>query len=253
MAFKSLKSYNESRFGDLFLLSDDGDYADVVFLYKSFDDVLVADVHYINSSEYSGYVHCCGSGCPACAKGLRVQTRLFIPMYNLNTNKIEFFDRSSRFANQLQRDVFSKFADPSEYVFRIVRHGKSGSYDTTYEILLAGKLKGTSYEQILSENHATFPEYYNTIVKDMPANEMSSLINHNSTSSGSYSSTSNGGVINNYVVKPRQVSATPTVGVLAAAGVEDSSPSFDPVEDFKDDSGFEGVSEDDLEDDEVNF
>jgi len=110
MAFKTVKTYNEEKFGGLFLLRNDGDFADVVFLYQSIDDVLVADTHYIKSSEYTGYVHCCGSGCPACAKGIRVQTKLFIPLYNIQDHEIQFWDRTMRFEPQLNQDVFSNHA-----------------------------------------------------------------------------------------------------------------------------------------------
>mgnify|MGYP007065811507 CR=1 FL=1 len=82
MAFKSMKTYNDERYHGFFLLRNDGDFADVIFLYQNIEDVLVADVHYIKSAKKSGYVHCCGEGCPACAKGIRVQTKLFIPVYN---------------------------------------------------------------------------------------------------------------------------------------------------------------------------
>ena len=33
MAFKTAKTYNDERFGELFMLRNDGDYADVVILY----------------------------------------------------------------------------------------------------------------------------------------------------------------------------------------------------------------------------
>ena len=83
MGFKSVTSYNEEKFNGLFLLRNDGDSADVIFLDRNIDDVLVADTHYVKSADYSGYVHCCGKGCPACAKGIRIQTKLFIPLYNI--------------------------------------------------------------------------------------------------------------------------------------------------------------------------
>ena len=109
MAFKSLKLYNEERFSNLFLLRDDGDYADVVFLYQSVDDAMVVDTHYIKSAEYSGYVQCCGRNCPACAKGIKVQSKLFIPLYNIFENKVEIWDRGIRFSNQFLRDVFNHY------------------------------------------------------------------------------------------------------------------------------------------------
>lgn len=182
MAFKTAKSYNEERYGGFFILRNDGEYADVIFLYQNVEDVLVADVHYIKSNSYSGYAHCCGKGCPACQKGIRTQTKLFIPVYNIMTNQIEFFDRTMKFEPQLQQDVFSRYPNPSEFVFRITRHGAAGSMDTTYEVVAIGKNSTKSYSQILVENNATMPEYYNTICRELTPSEMQNLLNDNTTS-----------------------------------------------------------------------
>lgn len=176
MAFKSVKSYNEERFGGYFLLRNDGDYADVIFLYQGVEDVLVADVHYIKSPDYSGYVHCCGKGCPACAKGIRTQTKLFIPLYNIAAQEIQFFDRTMKFEPQLQQDVFAKYPNPSEYVFRISRHGGAGDVNTTYSIQAIGKNSQMPYAQILVQKNATMPEYYNTVCRDITAFELKSMI-----------------------------------------------------------------------------
>ena len=59
MGFKSISQYNEERYGNKFILKDDGDYADVIFLYRNYqDDVKVASAHYIKSPDYSGYTFC---------------------------------------------------------------------------------------------------------------------------------------------------------------------------------------------------
>lgn len=187
MAFKSVKSYNEERYGGYFLLRNDGDYADVIFLYQSAEDVLVADVHYIKSPDYSGYVHCCGKGCPACAKGIRTQTKLFIPVYNIAANEIQFFDRSMKFEPQLQQDVFSRYPNPSEYVFRITRHGAAGSYETSYEIMAIGKNTFKPYAQVLIENNATMPEYYNTICRDLTPIDLKEMIDAGDHPNNGYS------------------------------------------------------------------
>lgn len=176
MAFKTVKSYNEERFGGLFLLRNDGEFADVIFMYKSEDDVLVADTHYIKSPDYSGYVHCCGSGCPACAKGIRVQTKLFIPVYNITQKELQFWDRSMRFENQLASDVFAKFPNPSEFVFRITRHGAAGNIDTTYSITAVGKNTFKTYDQILMENNCKCPDYYSKICKEVSISELSNML-----------------------------------------------------------------------------
>ena len=63
MAFQKVTDYNEARFGNFFLLRNDGDFADVIFLYRSRDDELVGPTHYIKSEDYSGYVQCLGNKC----------------------------------------------------------------------------------------------------------------------------------------------------------------------------------------------
>ena len=185
MGFKSVTQYNEEKFNGLFLLRNDGDYADVVFLYRGIDDVLVADTHYIKSADYSGYVHCCGRNCPACAKNIRVQTKLFIPLYNISDNEIQFFDRSIRFEQQLTNDVFNNFPNPSEFVFRITRHGVAGDVNTTYAISVAGKNSVKSYDQILREFKATFPDYYENICRDVSAVKLSHMLNASNNTSAS--------------------------------------------------------------------
>ena len=200
MAFKKVKDYNEARFGKFFLLRNDGDFADVIFLYKSYDDVLEADVHYIKSTDYSGYVHCCGHGCPACGKNIKVQNKLFIPVYNIKEGEIQFWDRNMRFEAQLEHDVFSQFSNPSDYVFRVTRKGEAGSYDTTYQILVVGTVKGTSYDQILEENNATFPDYYDQICKDLSVEQLSAMLNNSPTTVDT-----NFTSVPNYTVTPRPV------------------------------------------------
>lgn len=220
MAFKSVKQYNEERYGGFFLLRNDGDYADVIFLYQKVDDVLVADTHYIKSANYSGYVHCCGRGCPACEKNIRVQTKLFIPLYNINEREIQFFDRSIRFENQLSQDVFSKFANPSEYVFRITRHGSAGDVNTTYSIVAVGKNTYMSYNEILAANHTSLPEYYSTVCRDIGSAELSDMLNASAVPEAAPTV--------DYVPTPRVNVAAPAAEYPQAATVE-SAPTFEPT------------------------
>lgn len=177
MAFKSVQQYNEERFGSFFLLRDDGDSADVVFLYEKPEDMLVAEVHYVKSPTYSGYVHCCGTGCPACKKGIRVDTKLFIPLYNIEEDEIQFFDRSIRFEPQMQRDVFKHYPNPSQVVWRITRHGAARSLDTYYTITAVGRNSIGSYSDILAKFNATMPEYYSNICKEFTSVELSDMLN----------------------------------------------------------------------------
>lgn len=208
MAFKSVDQFNEERFGKFFMLRNDKDYADVIFLYQDKSECLIADTHYLKSANYNGYVHCCGNGCPACQKGIRVQTKLFIPLFNLNTNQIEFWDRTPRFEPQLQNDVFSKFPNPSEFIFRITRNGAAGDVNTTYSITPVAKNTVKSYAQILVENNAQMPDYYSVVCKELSAFEMQSMLVDTDKPLGEYTGASAGAAA--YGAVPRGASSMPT-------------------------------------------
>lgn len=206
MGFKKVADYNKEKYGGLFRLQNDQDYADVIFLYQSADDVLIGDVHYIKSGDYSGYVHCAGRGCPACAKNIRTQTKLFIPLYNVTDGEVQFFDRSNKFEPQLFSDVLSKFPNPSEYVFRITRHGVANSVDTKYSIIAVGTNSVLPYEQILNTNNIQFPDYYEHICKGVDVSTMNAWLNSaNSATSSAY----NGGSMPSYTPTPRAAAAAP--------------------------------------------
>ena len=188
MAFKSVEQFNDDRYHGMFRLVNNGDNADVIFLYRSKKDELVADAHYIKSADYSGYVHCCGKGCPACAKGIKVQSKLFIPLYNLkqngtNQDKIEFWDRNVSFDKQLDQDVFSKCANPSEYVFNIKRNGESGDIETKYAIRATYNNNFCSYDDILAKFNAKMPDYYSEIIKEVSISELADMLQNSDSKS----------------------------------------------------------------------
>ena len=216
MAFKQLKTYNEERFKDLFLLRNHGDDADVVFLYRSEDDVLVADAHYIKSSDYSGYVHCTGRGCPACAKGIRVQTRLFIPLYNIGEDSVQFWDRSTRFEQILMDKVFRVVKNPSEYVFRITRNGVAGDIKTTYEIQVIGKNSQKPYGSILAAKGIEMPDYYNNVCKEVSKTELAAMLSRDTNSNDAV-----GSDLPDYSVTPRRSSVSEDITSTGAVTAMD--------------------------------
>lgn len=238
MAFKTIANYNEEKFGGLFMLRNDGDSADVVFLYRNTDDVLVADTHYIKSADYSGYVHCLGKGCPACAKGIRTQTKLFIPMYNVTTQQIEFWDRTMRFENQLDTDVFSKYPNPSEFVFRIRRSGVPGDVNTTYSIVAVGRNTLGTYDELLSRFNVTMPEHYETICKSMSRGQLL-----DSLSGGNNDVSDTASTIPAYVPIPRVTPPTAMAPNVPDVSVSSTTPFSAPSIDDSD------ISDTDMPDD----
>lgn len=185
MAFKSVEQFNGDRYRGLFRLVNDGDSADVIFLYTAIKDMLVAQAHYIKSADYSGYVHCVGQGCPACSKGIRVQTKLFIPVYNIDKEEIEFWDRNMKFEPQMEKDVFSRFANPSEYVFRITRHGIPNDINTKYTIEPIGRNTFIPYSAILAKLNTKMPDAYEAIIREVSASELATMLQNSGNDSAS--------------------------------------------------------------------
>lgn len=237
MAFKSVEQFNDDRYRGLFRLVNNGDTADVVFLYRSKKEELVGDVHYVRSKSYNGYVQCCDENCPACAKGLKLQHRLFVPLYNvkqhdaiygdLQKGVIEFWDRTVNFDKQLEQDVFSNYPNPSEYVFRIKRNGEPNDIETKYEIQAIAKNNASigSYDDIMAKFQTSFPKHYNEIAKEVTVSELSAML----ADTGSVA----GADLPDYTPIPRAgyQSSIPDTFVNASEAVEVPSavPTFDAV------------------------
>lgn len=189
MAFKQFSNYLEEKNGDFFTLRGDGDYADVIFLYTSYNDMMVCDTHWLSTPSYSGYVQCLredAPSCPACTygeRGIRRQTSLFIPLYNLSKQKIEFWDRTSNFEYVINTMVFKNYPNPSEFVFRVTRRGAPRDVNTKYDIVLVGRNTSYPFEKIMADFNISFPEGYNTICKAMTVEEMENCLRNSKSAS----------------------------------------------------------------------
>lgn len=207
MAFKTMEAYDEARYGGMFRLINDGDYKDVVIMYQNRSEVLQADVHYLKSNDFSGYVHCLGGDCPACKKGIKVQPKLFVPVYVIQENEILYFDRSPKFMALLDESVFKNYPNPSEYVFRITRHGVANSVDTTYSIQAVGKNNFAPFAQILADHHTSMPADYDKICKDYDRTKIESILSNSNTANGSVDYQSQ------YNAQPRGAAPAPAASV----------------------------------------
>lgn len=189
MAFKKMQDIEQSRYNKFLRLENDGDSIVGLFLYNSYDDVLLADVHYVKSRDYSGYVHCCGDGCPMCARGIQIRNKLFVPFLvladlnsNFDQNTIVFWDRNIGFNHQLRKDVFNKYPNPTELVFKVTRHGAYRDINTTYSITPVSNFR-SDVDEVLKDMDVVFPEYYENIVRSVDIVTLSDWMNENSHSS----------------------------------------------------------------------
>lgn len=228
MAFRSIEEFNDDRYRYKFRLTKDGESADVIFLYRSKSDMLIGPAHYIMSPEYNGYAECCGNGCPACARNIRKDTgKLFIPLYNLNTQKIEFWDRNKSFEYVMDRDVFDSYPNPSEYVFTITRHGAYRGGDNndkvTYSIRATYNNTLMTYDQILAKFNTTldWSDYYQNICRTISISDMERMLSNNNAGAAS-----KGAGLSDYVATPRAgfVPTMPETYVDASTLVTDNTP-----------------------------
>lgn len=218
MGFKSVAEYNDERYKGVFRIVNDGGQADVIFLLRSEEELGVWNAHYIKSAEYSGYTECCGVGCPACAKGVRVQARkVFVPLYNLANGEVEFWDRNYTFlTNVLEPSVFDNYPNPSEYVFRITRTGAANSRDTRYGVQAIAKNTVMSYDQLMAKFNLKCPDFYSNVIKSYSVDKLNQLL----TPSVNYSN------LSDYVPTPRAgyASTIPDAFVDSSTLLTDNTP-----------------------------
>ena len=107
----------------------------------------------------------------------------------------------------LVTDVFDRYPNPSEVVFRITRNGAYGDINTTYSIVAKGANSPESgcktYSQILAENNILFPDYYSQVIKEYSPGELYAMLN-DSTGYDAAQQPSGGYSMPNYQVSPRR-------------------------------------------------
>lgn len=124
-----------------FSLKNDRDVATVRFLYNTADDVEGYAVHEVEIDGKKRYVNCLREynqpidDCPFCKARKYQVAKLFIPMYNVDEEKVQVWERGKKFFNKLSSVLARCDADPiCSQTFEIERNGKAGDTQTTYEI-----------------------------------------------------------------------------------------------------------------------
>lgn len=144
---------------DYFQLVDDGDTAVVTFLYDDPDgnDMDFYVVHPVEIDGRRKYIGCNAvdgdtdnpDNCPLCQEKFKRQERLFLQLYNHDTQKVEVWERGQSFVAKIIR-MIKKFEFLVEQDFEIERIGKKGDQRTTYEI--------TPVNEVLDRQLDEFPD-----------------------------------------------------------------------------------------------
>lgn len=154
-----------------FSLKNDKDVARVRFLYNSIDDVEGYAVHQVEIDGKKRYVNCLREynqpidTCPFCREKMFTAAKLFVPLYNVDEDKVQVWERGKKFIAKIS-SICARYPNVVSHVFEIERNGKKGETSTTYEIYEVDK-DNTTLEDL--------PEAANplgTIVLDKSADDM---------------------------------------------------------------------------------
>lgn len=159
-----------------FSLKNDKDVARVRFMYNTIDDVDGYAVHQVTVNDKKRYVNCLRNyndpidACPFC-KAKQFQTaKLFIPIYNVDEDRVQIWERGKKFFAKIS-SICARYATGDTPLvsqqFEIERNGKAGSTQTTYEIYSVGAPDGTTLEDL-----PELPSIIGGVVMDKSADDM---------------------------------------------------------------------------------
>ena len=129
--------------GGYFSLKNDHDVARVRILYDSVSDVEGYAVHEVEIDGKKRYVNCLREygdpvdTCPFCAKGMFTAVKYFVPLYNIDTDRVQTWERGKKFGQKLS-SLCARYPHLVSHTFEIERNGKAGDQQTTYEIYETG-------------------------------------------------------------------------------------------------------------------
>lgn len=166
---------NNGSNASFFMLKDDKDTARVRFLYDGIEDIEGYAVHEVEVGDKRRYVNCLREynepieKCPFCAAQMRVIPKLFLKMYDVDTNECKIWERGKSYFQKMS-SMCSRYKPLYNEVVEVERNGKKGDKQTSY----------TFYPVESSEfdiDSIEMPEALGTIVLDKTADEMETYLN----------------------------------------------------------------------------
>ena len=157
-----------------FSLKNDKDVARVRFMYNSIDDVEGYAVHQVEVGDKKRYVNCLRaynepiSKCPFCEAKKFQTAKMFIPLYNVDEEKQQVWERGKKFFAKIS-SICARYASKDNlcsHIFEIERNGKKGDTGTTYEIYPVDK------DDTTLEDLGEVQDPIGTIILDKTADDM---------------------------------------------------------------------------------
>ena len=154
-----------------FSLKNDKDVAQIRFLYNGVDDVEGYAVHQVEIDGKKRYVNCLRDynepkdKCPFCRKNMFTTAKLFIPIYNIDQDRVQVWERGKKFISKIS-SICARYPNVVSHIFEIERNGKAGETTTTYEIYEVGK-DDTTLEDLPEQK-----DVLGTLILDKSADDM---------------------------------------------------------------------------------
>lgn len=174
-----IDKYGNGGGAGYFSLKNDGDMARVRFLYNSSADIEGYAVHEVEIDGKKRSVNCLREynegkeKCPLCANGNYQRVKLYIPIYNIDEDKVQVWERGKKFFSKISSicERYNKKSIVSQ-IFEIERNGKPGDTQTTYEIYRSeDEPDDTTLEDF------ELPEILGSTLMDMSFEDMQSFVN----------------------------------------------------------------------------
>lgn len=142
--FNDSDKYGQSNAGSYFQLKEDKDTANVRFLYRTIEDITGNIVHEIHTDgdpsniKSRKLINCLRSydeplsNCPLCASGSKQLPKLFIKIFNEDTQEPQLWERGKSYFQRLA-GLASHYNPLCDEIVSIERHGVKGDMQTKYE------------------------------------------------------------------------------------------------------------------------
>ena len=166
-----VENYGGQGGGGFFSLKNDKDVATVRFMYNTIDDVEGYAVHEIEVDGKKRYVNCLREynqpldDCPLCAAKFKVLARLFVILYDVESEEVKIWDRGKTFFSKLS-SLCARYNPLVSTPFEIERNGKKGDTKTTYETY------ALDTDDVTLEDLPEVPELLGTLILDKSYEEL---------------------------------------------------------------------------------
>lgn len=172
---QEVDNYKTSNGGSFFSLANDKDYARVRLLYNDMNDVELFSVHEVEVNGQTYWVNCLREydqpvdTCPLCKSGNRLQVKMWVPLYMVDTDEVKIWERGRTFISKLE-SANRRFNPLVSNIFEIERNGKKGDQNTTYELIQV------EHDNVSLEELPQAPQVEGTIVKTLTFDELQEFV-----------------------------------------------------------------------------